>query len=288
MQNKFKGISLVIIAAFLWGLGGFFSKIAVNSVGPWTSAFIRTIVFFPIVIGYVLSRNEFKLKLERETVYSIGAGLTVGIGVILIRFSLSFYDVSIVKPIQRLSILVTVILSIYILDEKITVKKGLGVALALLAFFFLFPLNSNIFDFEISHLYLIFMILSLGVTTIFLRLAILKNGVNNARFYRATAQTLIVVFAVLLVAGGSEFTISLRGSLVFPAMNGVLGAGAFILFCSGLETIEASTAKPMVIISTITSAVLGILILGESFTIQKLVGIVLAVIAVALLSYESS
>lgn len=288
MKKRFKGISLVIMAAFLWGLGGFLSKIAVDSIGPWKSAFIRTIVFFPIVIGYVLSRKGFTLKLEKDIIYSIGAGLTVGIGIILVRLSLTYYDVSIVKPIQRLSILVTVILSVYILDEKITLTKGIGVILALLAFFFLFPLNSNLLDLEIGHLYLILLILSLGMTTIFLRLGILKNGLNNARFYRAAGQTLIVVFAVILVTGTSQLSLSMNSNLFYPALNGILGAGAFILFCSGLETVDASTAKPMIILATITSVILGIVILGESFTVEKLVGVLLAVVAVALLSYDRS
>lgn len=277
-----------MLAAFLWGLGGFFSKMSVTSVGPWKSALIRTFVFFPLVIVYVISKKEFDLKLEKDSIYSIGAGLTVGIGIILVRLSLSFYEVSIVKPIQRLSILVTVLLSVYILGEKITLKKALGIGLALIAFFFLFPLNQNILDIDIGHLYLIGLILSLGMTTIFLRLGILKNGLNNARFYRALAQTLIVVFAVIVVTGTRGFSIPMNTDIIYPVLNGILGAGAFILFCSGLETVDASTAKPMIILSTITSAILGIIILGESFTVEKAVGIVLAVLAVVLLSYKRS
>ncbi len=286
MKRNFKGIPLIIMAALLWGLGGFFSKISVTSLGPWKSALIRTIVFFPIVIGYVISRSEFNFKLEKRSIFSIGAGLTVGLGIILVRLSLSFYEVSVVKPIQRLSILVTVILSVYILGEKITIKKGLGVALALLAFFLLFPLNSNILDLEIGHLYLVTLILSLGLTTIFLRLGILKDGLNQARFYRAVGQTLIVVFAVIIVTGFTGLSIPMSHNIIYPALNGVLGAGAFILFCSGLETVDASTAKPIIIISTITSVILGIILLGETVTVEKVAGIILAVIAVALLSYE--
>ncbi len=288
MKKGFKGISLVIAAAFLWGLGGFLSKMAVTSVGPWKSALIRSLLFFPLVIGYVISKKEFVLRLEKDSLYSVGAGLTVGFGIILIRLSLTFYDVSIVKPIQRLSILVTVILSVYILGEKITIKKGLGVITALIAFFFLFPLNSSILDFDMGHIYLILAVISLGFTTIFLRLGILKNGLNNARFYRAITQTLIVVFAVILVTGVNGLSIPRTTGIIYPALNGVLGAGAFMLFCSGLETVDASTAKPIVIIATITSVILGIVILGESFTIEKLVGITLAVVAVGLLSHESS
>lgn len=284
MDETKQGIVFVILAACLWGIGGFFSKMGVSSIGPWKAAFIRSLCFFPVVMTFVFSRDDFTISFDREALYSIMAGILVGTGILLSRISLFLYEVSLVKPIQRLSILVTILLSFVILGERLTLRKGLGIALALTSFFLLSPLALGSLTTGWELCYLVGLILSLGSSTVLLRLGIFKKDVNTARFFRCLFQTCFVFLGVVLLIGKSIFSIPENIGFLFPALNGFLGGGAFILFCRGIKTIDAGVAKSFMVLSTIISAALGIFLLGECLTLQKGVGIGLALVAVILLS----
>lgn len=286
MKEEQKAVPLIMASAFLWGIGDFLSKLGVTAIGPWASAFIRSSFFLPIVLAYVLLKKDFTFSFDSDSIYPMMAGIFIGLGIILSRLSLSIYEVSLVKPIQRLGILITVILSVTFLHEGINKVKALGIGMAVLAFFFLYPLDSELLDLSAGHLYLIGLIFSLGVSTVFLRLGILKKGVNYTRFFRSILQTVIIFTAVFVLYGSIGISIPLNQDIIYPALNGIFGAFAFILFCRGLNSVGASTAKPMMVLATITTVILGVFLLNESFFLSKAIGIALALGALVLLSYE--
>ncbi len=287
MKDSRRSMLFIILAAFLWGVGDLFSKLAVDSVGPWQATFIRSVSFFPMVVGYVLYKKDLQFSLKKDSIHPILAGTFIGLGIIFSRLALSLYEVSLVKPIQRLSILITVILSTVFLNEKMTKLKLFGIALALAAFFLLYPLDSEFLSFHVGHLYLIALIISLGLSTVFLRQGILKTGVNYTRFFRALVQTVIIFSGFFILYGLTSLSISFSFELIYPVINGIFGGAAFILFCKGLKSVGASTAKPMMVLATITTVTLGIFVLGESLFLSKILGIISAIIAVILLSYKA-
>jgi transporter family protein len=134
-----RGLALVLLAALLWGIGGFLSKLAVASVSPWTAALVRSVVFFPVVAIFVARRAEFRWRLDRTTGYAAVAGLLVGVAIVSVRFALAAFEVSLVEPLRRLSLLVTVGLSVLLLGEALTARKLLGVGAALGAAYLLAP-----------------------------------------------------------------------------------------------------------------------------------------------------
>lgn len=134
--------------------------------------------------------------------------------------------------------------------------------------------------------FLAVMVASGGLTTAFLRQAVVGGPTNDARFYRAFAQTVCVLGGVLALLGPGGLVPPLRVGVAFAALNGLFGAAAFILFSRGLETVEASTGKPALVVSMVVAATLGFLLLGETASAKKLGGIVLVGVAVYLLAGE--
>jgi|GEM_PF-6310406 len=139
---------------------------------------------------------------------------------------------------------------------------------------------------NVSFLYLIGAVLCQGIKTVFLRLGILKGTVDETRFVRAFFQTAFVVLAVACFKS-SHLSIPLKVEIIYPVLNGLLGGLAFIAFCRGLQKIEASRAKPILAVRMAVSVILGVLVLGEAMTTQKGAGIIMAGVAVLLLSSES-
>ncbi|MBS3782249.1 MAG: DMT family transporter [Candidatus Thermoplasmatota archaeon] len=286
MKKEQSGMVFIIAAALLWGIGDLFAKIGVTALGPWPAIFFRSIFFLPIVMIYVFHKRDLDIVFDKNSFYPILAGVCVGLGIIFSRFALSVYEVSLVKPIQRLSILITVLLSILFLKEKMTVKKSLGIGLALTAFFLLYPINSALFDLSLKHFYLLGLIFTLGLSTVFLRMGILRKGADQTRFFRSLMQTIIIATAVIALYGLTNLAGSFSFQIAYPAINGLFGALAFISFCEGLKTVGASTAKPMMVLATITTVTLGVVLLNESLFISKMIGILLAILAVIVLSFK--
>lgn len=133
------GLVYVLAGAVLWGVAAVFSKVGVAAVGPWAAVAVRSAVFAAIVGGYVLARDRVRVEGRRTLVYAGLAGLSMGVGVVSVRFAYSLYEVSRVVPIQRLSVLVTVLLGVVLLDEGLTPRKTAGIALAVLSFLLLSP-----------------------------------------------------------------------------------------------------------------------------------------------------
>jgi transporter family protein len=133
------GLTYVLASTMFWGVAAVFSKVGVGLIGPWSAVLVRSVVFASIVIGYVLWKRNVDVRSSLGSRYGIAAGITMGLAVIAVRFAYSLYDVSRVVPLQRLSILVTVLLGIVVLEERITRRKSAGIGCAMVAFVLLAP-----------------------------------------------------------------------------------------------------------------------------------------------------
>jgi transporter family protein len=124
------GMALILAAAVLWGVGSLFAKVAVFTVDPWTTSLVRSAVFFPVVVGFVARGADLEWSADRPAVYALGAGVLTGVSVLSTRLALTAFDVSLVSPLKRLSLLVTVGVSVLLLSETLTRRKVAGVAAA--------------------------------------------------------------------------------------------------------------------------------------------------------------
>lgn len=138
----------------------------------------------------------------------------------------------------------------------------------------------------LGALYLLATVVGFGASTALLRVAILDGETDTARLVRVAFQTAVVLAAVLAVDAASILSDSMQYGAVYPALNGLLSGFAFIAFSKGLESTDASIAKPLLAVGTIVSVALGILLLGEHLTLRKSAGILIGIAAVYLLTTE--
>lgn len=133
------GLVWIVLAAVLWGVGDVFSKVAVATASPWLTSLVRSLFFFPIVAGWAIRRGRPNPSVDGATLAAAGAGVVVGVSVVATRFALLSYDVSIVSPVKRLGLLVTVLLGLAVLNESLTARKALGIVAAVGAVLLLAP-----------------------------------------------------------------------------------------------------------------------------------------------------
>lgn len=132
-------LSSALMTMLLWGLWGFFGKLAARTVAPQNATFLS-------VIGWAVSLPFLYLFFRRyQTMdwgdpnyyYAFLTGVLGSLGGLFYYFALARGEASRVVAVTATYPLVTVILAAVILHEPLTWPRLLGLALALGGIYFL-------------------------------------------------------------------------------------------------------------------------------------------------------
>ena len=133
-------ILLLLITAILWGTTPVLEKIGLGSTDPLTGVTIRSIaVTAALVIYLVLAgkvRQVFQVDFKTWVIFSV-TGLMAGLLGMLIYFTaLKRGATSQIVPIAAAYPLVTVILSVLILGEHVTLLRLIGTVFIIIGIWF--------------------------------------------------------------------------------------------------------------------------------------------------------
>lgn len=121
-----------VASAFFAGLTAILAKIGVRSIPSNLATFIRTVViiiFLGLVIGF---RHEWKSPLlidRRCLIFLVLSGITTGLSWLFYFRALQSGPASLVAPIDKLSLVFAVVLSLLFLGERLGIYQWLGICL---------------------------------------------------------------------------------------------------------------------------------------------------------------
>lgn len=121
-----------LLAAFFASLTAIFAKVGVTGVNSDLATAIRTIVILLLAWAIVLFRGELKgveTLSKHNLSFLILSGLTTALSWIFYFKALQIGKVSQVAPIDKLSVALTIILSVIFLNETLTLKTAIGASL---------------------------------------------------------------------------------------------------------------------------------------------------------------
>lgn len=121
-----------VLSALFAALTAIFAKIGIKDVNSHLATAIRTVVILFITWGIVLCGNhlkEVKTLSGHTWIFLILSGLATGCSWLFYFKAIQLGDVSKVAPIDKLSVVITMILSFIIFKEEVTPKVLLGGAL---------------------------------------------------------------------------------------------------------------------------------------------------------------
>jgi len=124
---------LCIAVIILWGLWAFLFKLGSDEIGLKNALFYAYLVGVFISLGIVFYTFPNKFEFSKGIIFIILATLLGFAGTILWYFALEKYKASIVTSFTALYPVITVLLSILILKEKISLHNAVGILLALIA-----------------------------------------------------------------------------------------------------------------------------------------------------------
>jgi len=122
-----------LFALILWGVWGFLPKLATRYIEPRSVLVFQTIGSILVTI-VILATIDFRPELHTKGVtLAIVTGIIGTLGTASFLYSIAKGKASIVVTMTALYPIITIILSLLILKESITIKQGIAIILALTA-----------------------------------------------------------------------------------------------------------------------------------------------------------
>jgi transporter family protein len=121
-----------ILSAIFASLTAIFAKLGVTNVNSNLATAIRSIVILLVAWGIVLFRNEYRglATLSKQNLFFLFiSGIATGLSWIFYFRALQLGKVSQVAPVDKLSVALTILLSVIFLGEALSWKTTIGALL---------------------------------------------------------------------------------------------------------------------------------------------------------------
>lgn len=127
-----------IITVVFWGLWGFESKLLVDRASPYTSQVLYTVgLLVPTAIVLFSPKRFAGQRPGRGLFFAVLTGLLGGLGNIAFFVALAKGNASVIVPLTSLSPMVTVLVGVMVLKERMRWFQYVGLVLALIAMYLL-------------------------------------------------------------------------------------------------------------------------------------------------------
>lgn len=124
-----------LLSAFFASLTAILAKIGITNVNSDLATAVRTIVILVVAWGIVASRGELNglsQLTKHNLLFLVLSGVATGLSWIFYFKALQLGKVSQVAPVDKLSVALTIVFSVVILKEVLTLKMALGAGLIII------------------------------------------------------------------------------------------------------------------------------------------------------------
>lgn len=128
---------LVLASIFGWGIGSLFYKLATNNTHPiMVSAIVASVSLVVMPLAFIFVKFPKEIN-GAGILYAVLGALCMDIGTLAYFYALKRSEAGLTTTITALYPALTLILSMIFLHEGITIKKAIGIGLALISFIIL-------------------------------------------------------------------------------------------------------------------------------------------------------
>ncbi|MBN1618996.1 DMT family transporter [Candidatus Dojkabacteria bacterium] len=287
ISDRKKAYLALILSELIWGASIPLAKLIYEDISAFQYLFLRYMFATPIVIIIIL-RNIKKIKLSlNKLIIVLAVESIAAVNTVLLYIGLEF--VSSIESsliVQARPVFVT-IAGILFLKERQEKHEWLGLLLSVLGTLFVLvaPLVGSNIQNNVSIVGLVLIILTnfiYTLTTILLK----KFYTNIPQILISNLHILlgfIICFLYLFAKNDLPSISALAGDHVFPVLlfTSIFGLViALSLSYYGINKIEASEAVLFMYLEPLVYIPLSIFLLGESFSIAQVVGLILIVLGV--------
>lgn len=278
-------IFFAILAAIFSGLTTVFAKVGVSKANSTLVSGLRTIVImiFSILVFLFLG-NGFRNIDLKTIIFIVLSGITTALLWICYFKALSLADVSMVTPIDKLSIVLTLILSSIFFKEKITIIKVISMICMIGGTF----LMVNNYKENKENNWIIFAFL----TAVFTSLATIlgKIGINNINpnlgTMLRTIVILVIIWGVIIIKKEYKDIRKITNkNILFIILSGISTGISWVFYFMALKDGEVSIVFPVEKLSAAVAIFISIIFLKEKLDKKGILGFISIILGTLLLVF---
>ena len=288
-MNRRAGLVFALVTMAFWGVWGAFAGRPTEHGFPDTLVYVVWALTMIAPAVYALGHVQWQLQSDARSVL-LGAliGLTGAGGQMLLFHAVHTGPTYLIFPLIALSPVVTIALSLAWLQERVSLLGALGIVLALLSL----PL----FDYEPGQkaagfgvawfVYALIILVAWGVQAFFMKLANKTMSAESIFFYMTLMGLALIPLALYMTDFSQPINYGLEGPWL-AAITQILNSVGALTLVYAFRYGKAIVVSPLTNAGApLITALLSLALLGIVPQPLKIVGIVLAFLAAALLAIE--
>lgn len=284
-------VTLALLAAFFASLTGILAKIGMENVNSNLATAIRTVIVLIMAFLIVLITGQLysiTVISTKALIFILLSGVSTGISWLFFFRALATGDASKVIPIDKSSVVLTIILSVVILGEQAVPHIMVGGGLIAVGTFVLIGKNEEKKRFTGSQTYITYAILAAvfaALTAILAKVGIEDVDSNVATLLR-TIVILLFSWAIVFFKGNHKEIkeITSKGYL-FLILSGVATGLSWLCYFAALAIGKVSVVAPIDKASVVMTMILSFVILKEKVTKHKVIGGIVITLGTILLIF---
>lgn len=272
-------------SALFAGITAILAKCGIKETDSTVATAIRTfavIVFSWLSVFLAGSQSQIILIDGKTWLFLILSGIATGASWLCYFKALKLGNINKVVPIDKSSIILTIILAFIFLHEEISLPKAVGIVLIGIGTFMMIEKKDIDFKHEKKGSFWLFY--ALGSALFASLTSILgKVGISGVESNLSTAiRTCVVLImaCVMVFVTKKLHTIKniTKKELIFICMSGIATGGSWLCYYKALQNGSASVVVPIDKLSIIVTVVFSYLVLHERLSKKFAVGLISIVI----------
>ncbi|MGN0454086.1 MAG: EamA family transporter [Ruminococcus sp.] len=267
-------------SAFFAGVTSILAKCGIRKTDSAVATAVRTIVvliFSWLMVFIVGSQNQLGNIDGKTLLFLILSGLATGASWLCYFKALQLGDINKVVPIDKSSIILTIILAFVFLHESVSLTKAVGVVLIGAGTFLMIERRDAGFKQKKGKNWLLY---ALGSAVFASLTSILgKIGISNVESNLGTAiRTCVVLLMawIMVFVTGKQHTIRTieKKELAFICLSGIATGASWMCYYKALQDGLASVVVPIDKLSVLVTVAFSYFVFKEKLTKKSAIGLI--------------
>lgn len=270
-----------ILAALFSGLSIFFSKIGVKNIDVIIATFLRTIIillFSLIIVIFNSSFNEI-INVKSDTYfYLLLSGVSTTILWLSYFKALQLGTINKVTPVDKTSIIITLLLSFILLKERINLIKVIGMFSILFGTILMVCKDKKKDKNSKWLLYAIIASVFSSIATIVGKIG-LKNIDSNLGMLLRNIVIFVIIIIILTFKKKYKYISKInKKELLFLIISGLLTGLSWMFYFKALKIGKASIVFSIEKLSIVIAIIASIIFLKEKMNFKSIIGLIIIIL----------
>ena len=271
-------------SAFFAGVTAILAKCGVRKTDSDVATAVRTIVVlaFSWLMVFIVGSQDLIGEVNNKTLlFLLLSGLAMGASWLCYFRALQLGDINKVVPIDKSSIVLTVIMAWIFLDEQINIFSGLGIALIGAGTYFMIQKKEHSQTGVKDIRWLIYAALAAvfaSLTAIFGKIGITDIESNLGTALR-TIVVLIMTWLIVFIKGKQvKIKETPKRELMFILLSGIATGASWLCYYRALQDGPASVVVPIDKLSIVLTIIFSMVFLREKLSRKGFAGLAMIVV----------